>query len=412
MVLEIGVFIIALAFLTFWSGFFSGSEIALFSLPSIKIKSYATHRDPRKNLIAQLVLRPRDLLVTIFMLNTLVNILLQNVASAMFGPSTSWIFRIGVPLFITLILGEIIPKYIALQQNVKLSYIVAPLINYFTRLLKPIRELTISITEPISRALFFYLKKDETISKEELQHALEESKKTGILSHDEAELIHGYLELQQSIVKEVMRPRDEAIYYKLSNPIEELTNAFVEKECSRIPICEESLDHVVGTIDAGTFFIKKNRIISPRDVLKYTEKPFFVPESTPARLLLTKMQTKGLKIALAVDEYGSVSGIITQEDLVEEVIGDIVDIHDVEPNYIRSEKGIIIAEGKLTLDEFYDIFNAELSSDANVITLGGWLVEQMGDIPKSGASYETDDFYFQVLSAAPNKVKRVYIRKK
>jgi len=409
--MEMLFFIAALIFLTFWSGFFSGSEIALFSLPSTKIKAYKTDKDPRRNLIAKLVLRPRDLLVTVFMLNTLVNILLQNVASGMFGMASSWSLRVGVPLFITLILGEIIPKYIAMQQNVRLSYFVAPLIDFFTRLIGPVRRLTIKITDPVSRIMFFYLKKEKTISREELQHALKESQESGVLHRDEAELIKGYLDLQDAQVKEVMRPREDVIYYDINEPLNKLSHRFVVKECTRVPICNKTLDDVLGILTANTFFIHKNHIAQPKDVLEYIEKPYFVPETIPARLLLRRLHEQHLELALAVDEYGSVSGLISREDLVEEVVGEIIDRRDATPLYTRSSDDVIIASGKLELSDFAEIFGIPLQSEHNVVTIGGWLTEQLGDIPKTGARFETNDFLFQVLSSEPNRVKRLYIRK-
>ena len=170
--------IITLVILTLISAYFSASETALFSLSSIKIKAYQTNPDPRKQLIAKLVMQPRDLLVTVFMLNTLVNILLQNVASDMFGIDARWELTIGVPLALTLIFGEIIPKYIGIQNNVNIAYSVIPSINYFQNILKPLRKLIIYLTLPISRAMFFFLKKEDSISKEELEHVLKKSEES------------------------------------------------------------------------------------------------------------------------------------------------------------------------------------------------------------------------------------------
>ena len=153
--MDIAVLIIVFLFLLFCSGYFSASETALFSLPSTKIKAYQTNPNPTKRLIAKLVMQPRDLLVTVFMLNTLVNILLQNVASHMFGKGGGWELKIGVPLIITLIFGEIIPKYIGIINNIGLAFHIAPSINFLQNILRPIRKLIIEVTAPISRILFF-----------------------------------------------------------------------------------------------------------------------------------------------------------------------------------------------------------------------------------------------------------------
>ena len=172
-----------LLFLTLGSAYFSASETTLlFSLSSTKIKAYQASRNPRKNLIARLILKPSDLLVTIFMLNTLVNILIQNTASSIFWQNAGWSLKIGVPFALMFVFGEIIPKYIGLQNNIKLSDTVAPSINFLQNLLRPIRKLIVKITIPISRFLFFYLKKEESISKEELKHVLRTSQEHGVLN--------------------------------------------------------------------------------------------------------------------------------------------------------------------------------------------------------------------------------------
>lgn len=404
--------IILLVFFTFWSAFFSASEIALFSLPSTKIKSFQADKNPRHRLIAQLVLKPRDLLVTVFMLNTLVNVLLQNTASSMFGNAASWTLKVGVPLVITLVVGEILPKYIAMQHNISLSYLLAPTVSFFTNVLRPIREFIVAITTPISRLLFFFLKKEKTISKEELLHVLKTSQEFGVLHPDEAEMINGYLELQDEQVKEVMWPKENVLFYNIHDPLTKLTHLFVEEECTRLPVCDKELDHVLGIITADQYFIHQPSLHSPDDLRKILKKPFFVPENTPARLLWRRFDERQEMLALIVDEYGAVSGLITREDLVEEITGEITDRRDQAPLYTWAGDDTIIANGKLELSEFEEIFGIPLYSPNKMITIAGWLIEHLGEIPKSGTKYETAQFFFQILNADPNRIKNVYIRNK
>lgn len=406
------LFILAILFLTYWSAYFSISEISLFSLPSTKIKAYQNDKDPRKQLIAKLVLRPRDLLVTVFMMNTLVNILLQNVASAMFGAASSWVLKVGVPLFITLILGEIIPKYVALQMNVRLAYRVAPLINFFTNFLRPIREWTVAVTSPISRIMFFFLKKEKNISKEELHHVLKTSQEFGVLHSAEAVLIDGYLNLQDAQAKELMRPREDILYYSIHEPLSKLMYLFVDQQCSRLPVCDKDLDNVLGILTADQFFIHRPSIENSEDLKKILKKPFFIPETTPARLLFRRFNEKNEVLALIINEYGAISGLITREDLVEEVIGEIIDRRDKQPLYTKAGPNAIIANAKLELSELTEIFGIVLESPNNMLTIGGWLIEQLGEIPKNGTKYETQQMLFQVLAADPNRIKSIYIRKK
>jgi CBS domain containing-hemolysin-like protein len=409
--METALLVILLLFLIFCSGFFSASETALFSLPATKIKAYQSSHDPKKRLVAKLVLEPRDLLVTVFMLNTLVNILIQNTTSSMFGQSASWTLKVGLPFILMLLFGEIIPKNIGLQRNVKLASFFAPSINFMQNFLKPVRTFIIAITVPISRAMFFYLRKEESISKEELKHVLKTSQEHGVLQPDEAELSWGYLNLQDAIVKELMWPRKDILYFDIHDPLSKLIYLFVDQKCSRLPVCDKSLDVVLGIITVHQFFLHRQQINSTNDLRKYLAKPLYIPEAIPARLLLRRFDEQRQVLALAVDEYGSISGLITREDIIEEVIGEISDQRDQKAAYVRSGPNEIIASGHLELSEFNEIFHTDLVSETNMVTIGGWLIEQVGDIPHSGSQFEFQGFLFKVLASDPNRVRKLYIRK-
>lgn len=408
--METVILLFIIVLLTCLSGYFSSSETALFSLSSIKIKAYETNQDPRKRLIARLVLQPRDLLVTVFMLNTVINILLQNVASHFFGASAGLDLTIGVPLILTLLFGEIIPKYIGIQNNVAISYYVAPSINYIQNLLRPIRKLIIRITLPISQMFFFFLKKEKSISKDELQHVIQKSEEEGVLAREEAELIWGFLNLQDATVKELMRPREDMLYYDLREPLTKLTYLIVDQQCSRLPVCDQNVQNILGIIDAKRFFLKSQQLQTSEDLIPLLDKPFYVPETTLARPLLRRLEEKAQELAIVVNEYGFISGLITYEDLVEVVVGKIADLRDQKQLYTIAGPNEIIASGKLELSQFNQIFNVEMESPENMVTIGGWLTEKIGDIPKSGTKLQTDGFLFQVLAATPTRIRRLYIR--
>lgn len=402
---------IILILLIVLSAILSASETSLFSLSSYTLKSYAKNEDSRKNLIFHMMKKPRDLLVTILMMNIFANILVQNTVSSIFGNFSSWALKVGVPLFLTLFFGEIIPKTIALPNNKKISYKVAPFISFSYRMLKPIRLVLVKITEIISRTIFFFLRKEKHLSYHEIHMILEKSKEKGILSHDESELIKGYLKINDSLVKEEMRPREEIIYFDINKPISDLIYLFKKEECTRIPVCDKNLDNVLGIISSHYYFFHSEEIKDSKQLIQYLKKPFFVPDTLPSKNLLFKLRHKNESIALVVDEYGSISGIITQEDIVESIIGEISDLRDIKSKYTRSDEGVIIASGKLELDEFRDIFGFDLPKKSHSATLGGWIIDQFEDIPQAGTKLEYEGFLFYILSADPNRIKRVYIRR-
>jgi len=392
-------------------GLFSGAETALFSLSSLQLKSYRNDPDKRKKLIAGLLSQPRDLLITMIILIIIMSILVQNTISSMVGEHAGWGISVGIPLALNLILGEVIPKSLALPNNARIAYKVAPLLVFMQKLLYPIRWVLSHITNFVIRIFFFFLTKEEDISTDELQHVLKASKEHGVLHSDEAELVRGYLKLEESSVKELMRPREEVIFFDMVEPISKLIHLFVDQECSRILVCKGGLDSLEGIISSRIFFLHKGSIQESKHLLPIMKKPFYVPEVMTAEALLRKMYEREESLAIVVDEYSSVSGIIAFEDLVEVVVGEISDRRDTKVLYTRSKGDVIIASGKLELSDFEEIFQHPLESQNNMVTIGGWLTEQIGDIPKAGTKYITDDFLFHVLASDHTRIRRVYIRK-
>jgi putative hemolysin len=393
------------------SAIFSASETALFSLSALKIKTYKQNNNPKKRLVSKLLTTPGELLTTILIVNVAATILIQNILASMFENKFNWILNVGIPLAITLILGEIIPKSIGLVYNTKIAYRVAPLITIFQKTLLPLRKILAAATNYLCRILFFFLKKEQKISIDELRHALQASYKQGFLHKEETELIQGYLTLQDSTVKELMCPREDVLFFDINDSISKLMHLFIDEECSRIPVCNNTFDELLGIMTSRLFFIHKEKIQTSNDLLSVLEKPFFIPETVSAKNLLRQFYSRKNSFAIVVDEYRSISGIVSLEDLVETVIGEIVDRRDEKSLYIHSGKDTIIAHGKMEISEINKILNLSLESQNNMITISGFLIEQLGDIPKTGTKYSTPDCLFRILSADHTKIRRIYIQK-
>lgn len=405
------VLILLLVLFLIGSAFLSSSEVALFSLSSMKTKAFKSDSDPRKQLVAKLLSSPRDLLTTIIILNVIINIMVQNITSSIFGDFSGWALNIGVPLALTLIFGEVLPKSVGMANNAAISYRVAPFLDRAQRVCFPLRRVLKGIAGFVSRVMFFFLKPEEEISFDELQHALKTSRHYGILNEDEAELVRGYLNLQESQVKELMRPREEVLFFDIEDPISKLVHLFVDQECSRIPVCRENLDNVIGIISSQSFFLNRERLQQSSQLDSLLKKPYFIPEGTSAEVLLRQMYDKRESLALVVDEYGAISGLIALEDLVEKVVGEIADARDEKSRFTRSGEDVLIASGKMELSEFNEIFGVDLHSVNHMVTIGGWLTERIGDIPKSGTKINAEGFLFHVLASDPKRIRRVYIRR-
>jgi len=402
--------VLSLIVLIAFSAILSASETSLFSLSSFTINAYKSSQDKRKKLIDRLLSSPRDLLVTIMMLNIFANILVQNTVSSLFGELSSWLLKVGIPLLLTLFFGEVIPKSIALPNNKFISYHLAPFISVISKIVKPVRIVITKITSYISRVMFFFLKKEKPLSIEELELVIDKSSEENLLTSDEMDLVKGYLSLHYSHVKELMTPKDEILYYNINDPVDQLSLIFSDKKYTRVPVTDGTLDKLLGMLSIKNFFVHKDDLKNSKNLKKYLKKPFFVAETMNAFSLLIELRDRRENIAIVVDEYGSVIGLITQEDLTKEVLGKISDKKDKKQKFTISKQNEIIASAKMEIDELEDLFNIKLDRKSTSITIGGFLTDEFGDIPKAGDKLEKNNLLFYVLSADPNRVRRVYIR--
>ena len=398
--------------LVFCSCYFSSSESALFSLSETKVRAYQHSKDPHKKLIAALLRKPQELLVTIFVLNTVVNILIQNAISGFIGENGSWIGKIFIPFLILLFFGEIFPKQVGLEKNIAISKLTAKPLTVLHQFFLPLFKLIVGIANSISKLLFFFLKKGEDIGSEEIQHVLKKSEELGVLHPDEAFLASGFLELRDAQVKEIMRPKEEIIAYEINEPMSKLIHLFVDQECTRIPIYRGNLDQVLGIISANQFFAHKNKIFNAQNLLEHASKPFFCPETTQAKVLLKQFDLKDEVFSLCVDEYGIITGLITKEDLIEVVIGSVKDLRDQAVYYTKVNDNTVIAKGQTDIEEIEKIFGIELENPEELSSIGGWLTQAHGDIPATGWTYEYKNLFFRILSADPNKVTKVFIQRR
>lgn len=400
-----------LLFLLSASAFFSASETALFSLSSLQLKHYRKSKNTRLELISHLMERPRDVLVTILMLNVLANILVQNTVSSLFDQYSGWGLKVGLPLALTLVFSELLPKSLAMPNNKGISMRAAPWIAKCSRWLGPVRTGLTKCANGISRVFFLVLQEDEEISPDELKHVLTTSEKSGVLLPQESQMIGGAIDLEETPVSVLLRPREEIVYYDLQDPLSDLVQLFADQHITRIPVCDGDLEEIKGVLSATIFFLEQPNILESRQLIPLLSKPYFVPETSKAFQVFKVMREKSAQIAIVVDEYGIISGLITQEDLIEKVVGEIADRRDEKRLYTRSSDDIIIASGKMEISEFQEIFGIPLISKEHSVTLGGWLIEQLGSIPQTGTQYATDDFLFYVLAAEPNRVRRIYVRR-
>jgi putative hemolysin len=401
------------------SAFFSGSETALFSLSRVKVRKFQS--DARKNvrLVSLLLSNPRRLLITILIGNMLVNIFASSLSASFFrglfqGGSRGASDLISVLAMTTLILifGEIAPKTYAIQYSEKLAIGVAPFVNAFSILVRPVRVLVERIANSIILLLSPRAKSDESEASEgELRTAIKMGVTQGLLDRQEQAMIHGVFEIGTGQVREMMKPRAEVFSLDLSAPLDEVQAAFLEKGFTRVPIHTGDIDNVLGLLYAKDLLFASKSDLEKAGLRGLLRPIYFVPETMPLDRLLREFRARATHFALVVDEYGSVSGLITLEDVLQSLIRQLGSAKSKSPNHVLVDPDTAIVSARLPLSDFNKLFSCSLSDELNV-TIGGFLTHSMGRIPRPGRIYETDKLRFEIRKATKSKIEEILVTRK
>jgi putative hemolysin len=416
---KIGILIL----LIIGSAFFSGSEVALFSLDKKKIENNFKKNSVLRRYLLNLINFPRRLLVTILIGNNLINVA-ASIISVFIAFDAAELFSISIEIALTfqiilltiliLIFGELFPKIMATQNPVRFSKFIAVPMYYFNIIIYPVAEF---ITE-IIRLSISRLKIDKSksaISRDEIPHLTSLSHEKGTLEEGEQNLISSLVSFGSVTVEEIMTPRVDMIAVSTEVRYDNLLSTITQSGHSRIPLYKDDLDEIVGIIYAKDLlpYSRNTELRKHLSLKKISRKAMFVPETKLISDLLREFQEQKMHLAIVVDEYGGTSGLVTLEDIVEEVIGEIWDEYDKEENQIHMvEEGKWLALGKLPIDEMNSELNTQISNDdEDFDTLGGFVLNQAGSIPQENFSFTENRFRFTVKEVQKKRVKKVLIEK-
>lgn len=395
----------------------SGSEVAFFSLNQNDLKNLKEEESSASRLITQLLEKPQQLLSTILILNTLINISIVTFATlvslSLFGSSSTALIIILCQTvaitFLIVVLGEMVPKIYANIATLKFSKFVVRYVNFFFVVFYPLSKLLMSISNIIEKKIQV---KGYSISVNELHQALE------IASDDanveEKHILKGIFNFGTLSVKQVMRSRMDITAVDVEMDFHELMDKINKSGYSRIPVYEENIDNIVGVlyIKDVLAYIEKDEYFEWQSLIR---KGFFVPENKKVDSLLKDFKTKRVHMAIVVDEYGGTSGLVTLEDLIEEIIGEINDeFDDVEDiQYEKIDDKTYIFEGKISLHDFCKKLDLDIQLFDDVKgeseSLGGLLLEINSNLPKNGAKICYKNFEFLVLAVDTRKIKKVKV---
>ncbi len=410
--------LVVIALLLVISAAMSASEVALFSLSPTQLRDVQERGGTAGQRVMDLLAKPRRLLATILIANNFVNVgivILSTVAVSdlvyLERLPTYMVFGIQViaVTFLLLLIGEVIPKVYATSQPVRVAQLMSGPLLTLRWLFKPISETLVRSTTFIEKR--YRKRSGQNISVDSLGHALDLTKDSST-TDEEQRILRGIVKFGNFEVRQVMRPRTEMIAFDKEIDFKQLLAAIVESGFSRVPIFEETPDRVIG-------------ILYIKDVVPHLDKtvfdwhtllrdPYFVPESKKLDDLLKEFQSEKVHLAVVIDEYGGTSGIITLEDVIEEIVGDITDEYDDENLfYSKLDDHTWVFEGKTALTDVYRVMgiDGEAIEDnkGDSGTLGGFVLELTGRIPKKGERVEFRNFTFVVEGSDNKRVRRVKV---
>ncbi len=398
--IEIKIYFEALlvCILIVFSGFFTCSETALFSLSRLDQLRLKEHPRQSCRLAVKLLRKPKEVLATILIGNEFSDIVSSSVATmvlvSLFGPYGEWV---AFPVMTTVLFlaGDLVPKVIGFRKREKMACFLAPILKTFILVFSPVRILMLSFTNAFLRLCGIPTREETSLSEEDLLHLVEESYRSGILGEQEKRFIYGLLESENVPVSAIMTPRRDIFALEDAPITEELLLMIKKRRFSRIPVYRGDLDHVIGVLHVKDL-LRWQLEGQAKRLADLVRPPFFVPEMMKVRTLLEEFQKRRLKFALVVDEYGTIVGLVTLEDVLEELFGEIYDGFDIrrEPTKELSP-GVWRVSPRVRIEEFNRTVGADLPSE-DFETIGGLVLYLFGELPKEGEAKEAFGFRFVV----------------
>ncbi|MBT7706443.1 HlyC/CorC family transporter [archaeon] len=393
------------------SGFFSGIETAFMSISRIKVKSLLNQKRKGAKTLAKLKENHHKLIITILIGNNVVNIAAASLATVIFSQifSSSVIgISTGIMTVLILIFGEITPKTIAASRAEKISLATAPLIYWLSVMLSPLVWLFEKFSRGINRILG--VQGEEKLSEEELETVVTMGRKEGILEKEAAEMMHNVIKFGETTAREVMTPSVTMVMIDGNKKINDVIDFIVKTPYSRYPVYSGDENNIVGILDIDDVLkqVKLKKLSTP--VKKIVRPVSFIPETKEIDDLLTELEGKEVPMAMVVDEYGEIEGLITVEDILEEIVGDIFDKSKTKGLNLDKTKNSIMVDARTSIDEINKAL--ELGIDGqHFTTIGGYMTEKMGRIPRVGEKMKLRKVTLEVRRATVREIKRIKISK-
>ena len=398
--------------LTLFNAFFSASEMALVSLNRSRVEQKAAEGEKKFVRLLTVLENPNNFLSTIQVGITFISILsgasLANDLGAVFAKwmgnsataqTAGYWLALAMLTFVSIVLGELYPKRIAMNMKENLAVVTAPVIIFLGKIVSPFVWLLSASTNLISRITpMNFDDADEQMTRDEIEYILTKSEQT--LDAEEIEMLQGIFNLDEMMAREVMVPRTDAFMVNIEDDINVIMQEILRQNFSRIPVYEGDKDNIIGLIHTKKILAESfTNGFDQLNIRRIMQEPLFVPETIFVDDLLKSLRNTQNQMAILLDEYGGVSGIVTLEDLLEEIVGEIDDETDKTEIFVREiAENTFIVQGSMTLNDFNEYFDLDLSSD-DVDTIAGFYLTGLGTIPSQDEkeAYELDNNGFHIV---------------
>jgi CBS domain containing-hemolysin-like protein len=410
---RIGAELIALGVLLLCSAILSGAEAAYFSLGRTRLKELAEQQGEAPGPLTPLLEQPHELLVTLLVGITVVNIgasaLAAAIAERLFG-AHGLAIAIAAMVFLLTVFGEVLPMTLAVEYPLRFASWVSRPVTWLSMALKPIRVGLGAFTAITIRLVGSERRRGQPeISEEELRTLVDVGAREGVVERSEREMIHKVFELEDTLVREVMVPRPDMFCLDVTTEPARLLPLLREQLHSRVPVFEETVDQIVGVLYTKDLLPYLAGLPADWSLRQYLHPPYFVPGSKRADALLREFQAKKLHLAVVVDEYGGTAGLVTLEDLLEELVGEIRDEYDEEERLIqRVAPRSFRVSGRLAIDELNIATGLQIPDDA-FDTVGGWVLDLFGRVPHKGEKTEAAGVRVAVEKVERTRVLEVLV---
>lgn len=411
--MNVGLMIVVIVILVIMSGFFSATETAFSSLNRIRVKSQADAGDKKAKLIMSLADRYDELLSSILVGNNIVNISCTSVATVLFtyciganaGPTVSTV----VMTVLVLIFGEITPKSLAKEQPERFAAFSAPIMSALLKILLPISKLFMLIKNGISKLLPHNSAQERAITEDELMTYVDEAEDDGGIDEHESALIRSAIEFHDRDVEEILTPRVDISALEDTATAEEIARVYDETGYSRLPVYHDSIDNIIGVLHERDFYSSQAK--GDFDLSRELGRVLYVQGGLKISALMRRLQLEKLHMAIVLDEFGGTLGLVTLEDVIEELVGEIWDEHDeVIEFFMPQADGSTLVNAGANLDDLFEHFDwGKVPDETDSVTAGGWAMEQLGCIPQAGSEFDFGGSHITVTKADKRHVLELKI---